>query len=139
MVNGMDIARMPVLEAMRERMSWLSQRQTVLAENVANANTPEYRARDLEAPDFAAMARGEGRGGLVATNARHFTGGGIAGGGVYAAKDMPDAETTPNGNSVVLEDQMMKVAEVQADFSTVTTLYRKALNLIRIAAGAGGR
>ena len=48
---------------------------------------------------------------------------------------MPDAESTPNGNSVNLEDQMMKVSSVQMDYATVTQLYKKAMGMIRIAAG----
>ena len=49
---------------------------------------------------------------------------------------MPDAESTPDGNSVVLEQQMMKVAATQMDYSTVTQLYKKALGMIRMASAA---
>lgn len=132
----MDLTKFSLLETMRERMSFLSARQGVLAENVANANTPGYRARDVQAPDFAAMAEGRDTGmtPLKVTNAKHFTvGAGTERG--FRVADTPDAESTPNGNSVVLEDQMMKVASVQMDYSTVTQLYRKALNMIRVAAG----
>jgi flagellar basal-body rod protein FlgB len=132
----MDLTQLPLLEAMRSRMSFLSARQTVLAENVANANTPEYRARDIEEPDFAAMAAGETNGGgLAVTDPGHITTASQGFGG-FKAKDMPDSEATPNGNSVVLEEQMMKLSSVQMDYSTVTQLYRKALSMIRLAAGA---
>ena len=132
----MDLTKLPLLDAMRSRMTYLSSRQTVLAENVANANTPGFRAKDVEEPDFAAMAAGEGDGAMLrVTNANHITGSGGAPAG-FKIKDMPDSESTPNGNSVVLEDQMMKVSSVQMDYSTVTQLYRKALSMIRLAAGA---
>ncbi len=131
----MDITKLPLFETMRERMAFLSARQTVLAENVANANTPGYRARDVEEPDFAAIAAGEGAGAAMSvTSPLHISSSGTPTGD-FRIKDMPDAESTPNGNSVVLEDQMMKVSSTQMDYATVTQLYRKALSMIRIAAG----
>ena len=133
----MDLTKLPLFETMRQRMTYLTARQGTLAENVANANTPGYKAQDVESPDFAAMAAGEttGMAPLNVTNAMHFaTGIGDVNGGFRIAK-MPDSESTPNGNSVVLEDQMIKVADVQMDFSTVSQLYKKALGMIRLAAG----
>lgn len=136
----MDLSKLPLFETLRERMAYLSTRQTVLAENVANANTPHYRARDVEAPDFAAMAEGEAQPAtlLRVTSPMHIAspGGAAFGGaanGAFRIRDMPDAESTPNGNSVVLEDQMMKVSSTQMDYSTATQIYKKALALIRLA------
>ena len=128
----MDITKLPLFETMRERLSFQTARQSVLAENVANANTPGYEAKDVEAPDFAAMAAGEG--GLRTTDPRHFALPASDVGG-FRVREMPGSESTPNGNSVNLEDQMMKVSSVQMDYATVTQLYRKALNMIRLAAG----
>lgn len=131
----MDITQLPLFQTMRERMSFLSARQTVLAENIANANTPGYRARDVEAPDFEAIAAGEMAGPrLTVTSPMHIAAPGTPAGN-FRTRDMPDAESTPNGNSVVLEQQMMKVSSTQMDYATVTQLYRKALSMLRIAAG----
>lgn len=133
----MDISKLPLFETMRERLSFLTARQTVLSENVANANTPGYAARDVEAPDFAALAAGEGDSGampMAVTNPGHMTAS-SGGAGAFRIREMPDAESTPNGNSVNLEDQMMKVSSVQMDYATVTQLYKKAMGMIRIAAG----
>jgi len=131
----MDLTKLPLFETMRQRMSFLSARQSVLAENVANANTPGYKARDVEAPDFAAMAKGaDGVGALTVTNPMHISSAGTPAGN-FRTRIMPDSESTPNGNSVVLEDQMMKVSSTQMDYATVTQLYRKALSMIRLAAG----
>ena len=49
----MPITDIPILSMLRERMEWHQERQRVLAENVANADTPNYRARDLAPPDFS--------------------------------------------------------------------------------------
>ncbi len=131
----MDITKLPLFETMRHRMAYLSARQTVLAENVANANTPGYKAKDIEAPDFAAMAEGNGgAGAMTVANSMHISSAGTPA-GTFRTKIMSDSESTPNGNSVVLEDQMMKVSSTQMDYATVTQLYRKALSMIRLAAG----
>lgn len=131
----MDISKLPLIETMRGRMAFLSARQTVLAENVANASTPGYVARDVEEPDFAAIASGEtGANTMTITNPMHISSAGTPTGN-FRIKDMPGAQSTPNGNSVVLEDQMMKVSSTQMDYATVTQLYRKALSMIRMAAG----
>ncbi|HUD51060.1 flagellar basal body protein [Parvibaculum sp.] len=138
----MSIGDLPILSMMKQRLHWLTERQQVLAQNVANANTPGYEARDLKELDFGAMVDASGpKLSPVATNASHI-GTPIAGsadgmnlgqarGGETIKK--PDFETTPNGNSVVLEDEMVKVAQTQMDYDTVTSLYSKSLGLIKLA------
>ena len=48
----MSLSSMSIFAMAQSKMSWLGQRQTVLAQNIANADTPSYRAKDLEALDF---------------------------------------------------------------------------------------
>lgn len=140
----MAIGDLPLFEMMKQKMHWLAARQQVLAQNVANADTPGYTARDLKELDFGAMVKRTGP--MLkpaATQAAHIgspvagAGGGLhpgqAKGGEIVKK--PDFETSPSGNSVVLEDQMIKVAETQMDYQTVTGLYSKSLGLIKIALG----
>ena len=52
MIGPMDLSQIPLFAALSKRMSWLADRQAVLAQNVANADTPGYAARDLREPDF---------------------------------------------------------------------------------------
>ena len=140
----MAIGDLPIFEMMKQRMQWLTARQQGLAQNVANADTPGYTARDLKQLDFGAMVERSGPAlRAVATQAGHIgspvTGRGQgmhpgqATGGEVIKK--PDFETSPTGNSVVLEDQMIKVAQNQMDYQTVTGLYSKSLGLIKIALG----
>ncbi|HRE59980.1 MAG TPA: flagellar basal body rod protein FlgB [Micropepsaceae bacterium] len=140
----MDLTNTPVLQMLRTRMDWLTARQAVLAENIANANTPGFRARDLSEPDFAALLRGETASGaagkveMVATADGHFglpPAAAAAEQRGFAPVDRPDSESSPNGNSVVLEEQMMRLSETQMDYSIVTGLYKKTLNLFRLALG----
>ena len=131
----MAISDIPLFGMLRERMGWLNARQGVLAENVANANTPGYEARDLRDLDFGALVgRAHGRLDLAVTRAGHIAAGPPGPqGGPYKRTGAPDSETSPSGNSVVLEEQMLKVAETQMDYQTATGLYAKGLGLIRMA------
>ena len=128
----MPITDIPILSMLRERMEWHQERQRVLAENVANADTPNYRARDLAPPDFshemqAALS-------LDRTNPLHITA--QAGGGSPFATDSSDRyQIRPRGNSVTHEDEMMKVASNQMDYEAVTSLYTRSLALIKLAIG----
>lgn len=129
----MPITDIPILSMLRERMEWHQERQRVLAENVANADTPNYHARDLAPPDFshevqlASLA-------LDRTNPLHITAQGGAG-SPFAADSSGRYEIRPRGNSVTHEDEMMKAASNQMDYDAVTSLYTRSLAMIKIAIG----
>ncbi len=136
----MDLFGIPVLNMLRQRMLWLSERQNVLAENVANANTPGYGAQDVRPLDFAEMLKeADASNGMRVTHAMHIQGGKGRGSGAFEHIDSPDSEASANGNSVVLEEQMIKVSDTQMDYASATSLYRKALGLLRTAVAGAGR
>jgi flagellar basal-body rod protein FlgB len=127
----MPITDIPILSMLRERMQWHQARETVLAENVANSDTPNYQAKDLAPPDFerelstASLA-------LDRTEPGHI--GGESGGGTqFAADSTGRYEIRPRGNSVTHEDEMMKVASNQMDFEAAASMYTHSLALIRMA------
>lgn len=133
MVKQMALTDLPVFQALKSKMQWHQVRQGVLAENVANADTPGYGAREVEEFKFSDHI-GRTQFGLstVATNSGHITG--MLSASSRAKVDEKDMfEVTPNGNNVVLEEQMMKVTENQMDFQAATTLYSRSLGLIRTA------
>lgn len=142
----MAIGDLPIFSMMKQRLHWLTERQEVLAKNVANANTPGYEARDLKELDFGTMVAASGpRLAAVATSAKHI-GTPVLGAGAGAGNNLGHArgggvvkvagfETSPSGNSVTLEDEMVKVAQTQMDYEAVTTLYSKSMGLLRIAIG----
>jgi flagellar basal-body rod protein FlgB len=130
----------PILSGIRERMQNLSERQRVVAQNIANSETPGYKAREVAAPDFAGLIGGSG---MVATPKVELTGrmkslGAVqpAGAGIVFDKDI--TETKPDGNNVTLEDQLLKMGEIQADFTAMTNLYRKQMSMLKTALGRGG-
>ncbi len=123
-----------VFGLLRSKMSWLTDRQRVLADNIANANTPGYSARDLERPNFKNLLRTQTPRMISgATHANHIPIKAGASETTNKPEKAPDWETTPDGNSVVLEDQMMKVAQNQMEYQSAVDLYRKSVDMIRLA------
>ena len=135
-----DPTQISVFQLMKSRMQMLGERQKVIAQNVANVSTPGYVPRDIDKDAFAraleqAMPGGAGAApvAMVATRAGHMAApGGAALPGV-APRAAPDSETTLDGNAVVVEEQMMKIAETRMDFDTMVGLYQKSLSLLRLA------
>jgi len=131
----MDLHDLPLLSLLRERMTWLNQRQDVLSQNVANADTPRYVARDLKPLDFDRMV-GEASSGtkMMTTNARHIAISSVHG-GKFEDHETPDQESDPNGNAVSLEVEMIKVSDTQAQFQAAANLYSKAMTMMKTAIG----
>lgn len=128
----MGITDIPILSMLRSRMEWHQERQRVLAENVANADTPNYRPLDLAPPNFQ-EALSTPPVGLARDNPMHIAeSGGNSG---FAAQNEPHYEVRPGGNAVNHEDEMMRVASNQMDFDAVANLYSRSLALIKLAAG----
>jgi flagellar basal-body rod protein FlgB len=122
-----------LMQALKTRMHWHQSRQKVLAENVANADSPGFRPSDLRAP---AIGKGNVQTvSLAQTSAGHMGLSGQRGG--FDPTKAPRFEVTPNGNAVNLEDEMLKVAQNQGDFQLAASLYSKGLGLMKIAIGKG--
>ena len=132
----MGIAQLPLLTALTDKMRWHQARQTLLAENVANAETPGYQARELKAYSFEQHLRDSAFAELstAATAPGHFSVSSNEGGG-FRVTDDGDFQVSPQGTAVNLEDEMMKVTANQMDYQTITTLYTRSLRLIRSALG----
>ena len=131
----MPISDIPILSMLRTRLEWTQSRQKVLAENVANADTPGFRARDLTPLKFEpAGADGVSPVALATTERGHIPGLGSTG-STFQSRSDGHYEVRPTGNAVNLEEEMMKVAANQMDFQTATALYTHSLNLIKIALG----
>ena len=128
----MAISDIPILSMLRTRMQWHQQRQQVLAQNVANADTPNFRPSDLEQPKIGQAALGLHPVQLARTNAGHISG--FAGDSTFRG-DPNQFQVRPAGNAVNLEDEMMKVAANQMDYQAATALYARSLGLIKVALG----
>lgn len=131
----MDLFTIPFFQVLRTRLTWLEARNQTLAGNIANADTPHFRPQDLEELDFAHLLSDAQQQdvGIRTTNARHLAGTVRRDVGPFKAVDAPDREATPDGNAVVLEDQMIKLSETQMAHETAISLYRKGLEMLRLA------
>ena len=132
----MELSDLPLLTMLRQRMTWLNQRQDLLAQNVANADTPRYVARDLKPMDFDQLVGAPGQQGtaLMTTNARHIAlSSGL--GGKFEDHETPDQESNPNGNAVSLEVEMIKVSDTQAQFQAAANIYAKTMTMMKTAIG----
>lgn len=131
----MDLNGIPLFSMISNRMTWLSSRQSLLSENVANASTPGYVARDLKPVDFQSMMAREASGAaLNTTNVRHIALRGSVG-GAFQPEDAEGEGGTPSGNVVSLEQEMIKLSDTQLQYQTATNLYQKAVNMFRTALG----
>jgi len=130
----MAISDLPGLSALRTSMQWHQQRQRLLAENVSNADTPNYRPRDLVRPNAEALAKGAQPGlTMVRTSTAHM--GPPGGDARFAVERRGGSETRPAGNAVSLDDEMLKVAQNQMDYQAATSLYTRSLGLLKTAIG----
>lgn len=142
----MELTDLPMFGLVRRRLGWLNQRQEVIAQNIANADTPKYASRDLKAFDFReALKRSRPDPvhqpvSLTITDPRHIERQSSAGRGPFKVSiENRPYETAPDGNQVVLEEQMVKMNETQATHNVMTQLYRKHMSFFKtVARGSGG-
>ena len=130
----MNLYDIPLFGMLRVKMDWLTERQKTIADNIANSSTQHYKARDLKQLNFEQLldraqnlaARSNVPQGQIAVT---------LGQRGYEAEDLRDGEMTPNGNSVVLEEQMMKESETQVQYQTALDIYQKGVSMLRTAIG----
>lgn len=138
----MTIQNIPLFQAMGAKLNYLEQRQGIIARNIANADTPDYRPHDLTEIDFGSVLddvvnRGTGAKMSVrmqTTNPLHMP----APGDMEQAEDRKQKityEVAPAGNAVVIEEQMVKATKTNMDFNLITNLMRKNVAMIRTALG----
>jgi flagellar basal-body rod protein FlgB len=138
----MNLAEIPLFNMLRGRLGYLSERQKVIAQNVANTDTPRYGANDLKPFSFDAKVQmAQAATTMSATQAGHIMPPnqkrGL--GAQWKSVKTPDSETTLNGNSVVLEEEMIKMGDARMNYDAAIGFYQKSLNLLRLAARPPGR
>jgi flagellar basal-body rod protein FlgB len=106
-----------------KRLDWTGQRQSVLAQNIANANTPGYAARDVKSFSEVLAAQAQP------------SAGGFSGGSSPSVLDLTTTDRSINGNAVVLDEQLEKVAETDTANQLAMNVYRKYQSMFRTAIG----
>lgn len=121
----------------QKSMDWLSRRQEVLSENVANANTANYQAKDLAPLTFKNLLAKDQAVRAASTNPMHVSPE-VEPAKFEAAKERRPEESKPNGNSVLIEEQMEKIGEVKGKYELAINLFTKNLSMLKMAIGKTG-
>jgi len=118
------------------KTAWLAARQSVLAQNIANADTPGYRPSDLTPFDRSfAAARPPAALTLARTTPAHLARTAVPRSDEPRGRRTASWEVAPSGNAVVLEEQMEKLARTQLDHQLATSLYARHVAMLRTALG----
>jgi flagellar basal-body rod protein FlgB len=129
----MDATRINLLDLAQQRMAWADERQSVLAQNIANVNTPGYKPHDVK--PFADALAGAGVVAPVRTAPNHLAG------TLPASTPGEVIDRThlasPDGNAVALDEELVKVADTETTHQLVTSIYKTYLGMLRTAAGGG--
>lgn len=130
----MSLMNLPVFAALNDKMRWHQTRQGLLAENIANAETPGYRGRDLKPFSFGEATGSSGMLPVAATQPGHIA---LSAGSNtrFGARGSNGLEITPDRNGITLEDEMMKVTTNLMDYQAATTLYQRSVRILRTALG----
>jgi flagellar basal-body rod protein FlgB len=107
-------------------------RQETIAKNIANADTPEYRAKDIASFDETY------NGGATGTSMKSSRAGHLHGNDTQNTPikfmDAP-GPSSPNGNTVTLETEMMKATEVRHQHDLAMSVYKSSMNILRTSIG----
>ncbi len=144
-MNGMGPDDIPLFAMLKNRMGYLSERQKLIAQNVANGDTPDYQPRDLKAYSFKATLDQQSagqpyRGGpvsptatngvqMMATSSAHMAPPKTI--SPWRSPEGPDTETTLDGNSVTLEDQMLKMTDARMNYDAAVGFYQKSMAMLK--------
>jgi flagellar basal-body rod protein FlgB len=117
-----------IFDLAEQRLAWTSERQAVLARNIANLSTPGFQSSDLR--DFQQVLGGTIGVELARTDPNHIAG--AAGSG----RSVRETTTgTADRNGVQLEQQLMKVADTETLHATVTAIFKSYTSMFNIALG----
>lgn len=129
--------KLPVMVAAMQRMDWAARRNELIAENVANANTPKYLPKDVKKFEFKAMVEQVVAPPLATTHPVHVS--------IPMPPPLVEVETTrkpyestPNGNGVILEEQMSKLSDTKSAYNMAATMMEKQMKMFRLALGKPG-
>jgi flagellar basal-body rod protein FlgB len=129
----MDYSKLTLFSMMQTKMAYHSQRQDSLAQNIANADTPGARAKDVKPLDFSRMMRKQQKLAMAQTSGVHKEGIAYRLPDYQAEQSKKTFEMKPVKNTINVEEQMMQISQNAFDFQTTTTMYRKTADLFKIA------
>lgn len=133
----MDLNSLGIFKLMNKKMDWLTQRQEVLAQNIANVDTPKFKPEDVTPFTFRSALSEARQLTPTLTDPAHMALPRANDGPGKVGKERKPYETKPDGNAVVVEEQMLKMSQSAQDFNMVTSLYKKNVGLLKTALSRG--
>lgn len=137
----MNMKGIQLFSMINKKMTYVGQRQDVLAQNVAQADTPDYVPRDLVPLDFRETLRQQFVRLAPAQASEHHLKGTLPLNPKFRSPEVDRAyETAPDGNKVILEEQLMNIQDNQIQHHAATNIYRKYGRMFKtaLARGSGG-
>ena len=131
----------PLINAMKARMSYLSERQKVIASNIAHSDTAGYKAKDIAAPErFNELVNSNQtkRVRMRLTSDMHKSGSVMIVPKFRVGDDPTATEEEPNGNTVVLEEQALKMSDIDIKHQEVSRAYKKFSDMMKLALESRG-
>lgn len=123
MIEGINL-----FETMSQKLDYLGVRHTLLAQNVANADTPGYKAQDLKS--FSEALRTVKPAGMMATHNMHMVA--EQGNTTYREDRRVEGwEVEPSGNQISLEEQMIEAADSVSQYQLATQLMKKHVSMLK--------
>lgn len=131
----MDLFNLSLVNIAKNRLDYLSERQKVIATNIANADTPGYVSQDVEEPDFAGLVKNSMSAPLkmAVTNPKHMASAPVQGGMYKVYTPKPDTALTIDGNGVNIEDQLNEASKVKSEHERILTIYNKYKSMLQTA------
>jgi flagellar basal-body rod protein FlgB len=139
---AMDLSGIPLFSVLQNKLGYLSEREKVIAQNVANASTPGFTPMDLKPFEQQPGMDARSNAAVLAQPAQTDSGASLGASSAsrqqnkpktYVSVEAPDSETTLDGNQVVLEEQMLKMNEARSDYDAAIGFYQKSLSLLQMA------
>lgn len=140
----MNFNDLPLLSMLKSRLGYLNERQRVIAENVANSDTPGYSPSDMKPFTVPGMGSGAVPPLQMAqvspslTSAAHLQGKPLKS-SAWKVQKAPDSETRLDGNQVVLEEQMMKMNDARMNYNAAINFYEQTMSMIQTAIRVPGK
>lgn len=130
----MDTIKTDLFGLAEKRLTWLTERQKVLASNIANANTPGFRGSDVQ--PFSSVLSGVAPVTPLRTQPAHLAGT-IPASSAGIVQDSVTARSM-DGNSIALDQQLTKVADTESSESLVSTIWKNYMGMFNTALGKAG-
>jgi flagellar basal-body rod protein FlgB len=119
-----------IVNALRRQMTLTAARQVVAAGNLANVNTPGYKAKEVTSFGETLDQQLSGAGRLVTTSLRHLGGAPAADPNVAETSGLPERR---DGNNVQLDQELLAMTRASGDFAAAQTALAAKFRLVRYA------